>query len=145
MYFGTFALKKSDKKKMWTMSKWIDIQKDFWTASSDKIIRYSQKILSVKMFQYFIIVCVKKHCSVIIGSWYFSSSSGMQKFYYFWYVTLLKLILGIFFKCFTFFKLDMPSQKLDKNNSTRIIFIKIIIKVNIIKIYVKNTHFIARK
>ena len=30
-------------------------------------------------------------------------------------------------------------------NSVRIIFIKIIIKINIIKIYIKNPHFIARK
>ena len=28
IYFGTFASKKSDKKKIWTMSKWLDIHKD---------------------------------------------------------------------------------------------------------------------
>ena len=39
----------------------------------------------------------------------------------------------------------MPSQKYDLNNSLRIIFIKIIIKINIIKIYMTNTHFITRK
>ena len=43
-----------------------------------------------------------------------------------------------------FFKFTMPNQKFDENNSIRIIFIKIIIKVNIIKIY-KNAHFITRK
>ena len=43
-----------------------------------------------------------------------------------------------------FFKFTMPNQKFDQNNSIRIIFMKIIIKVNIIKIY-KNAHFITRK
>ena len=43
-----------------------------------------------------------------------------------------------------FFKFTMPNQKFDENNSIRIIFMKIIIKVNIIKIY-KNAHFITRK
>ena len=36
----------------------------------------------------------------------------------------------------------MPNQKSDKNNNIRIIFIKIIIKINIIKIYIKNTNFL---
>ena len=39
----------------------------------------------------------------------------------------------------------MVSQKSDKNNSIRIIFIKIIVKINIIKIYTKNIHFITTK
>ena len=39
----------------------------------------------------------------------------------------------------------MPSQNSDRNNSIRIIFIKFIIKADIIKIYIKNTHFITRK
>ena len=51
----------------------------------------------------------------------------------------------IFFKGFPFFKFNIPKKKSDKDNSFRIIFIKIIIKINIIKIYVKNTLFIARK
>ena len=38
----------------------------------------------------------------------------------------------------------MPSQKSDKNDSIRIIFIKISIKINI-KIYTENTHFITTK
>ena len=42
---------------------------------------------------------------------------------------------NIFFKFFAFFKLNMISQKSDKNNTIRIIFIEIIIKVNVIKIY----------
>ena len=60
--------------------------------------------------------------------------------------TLLRLILYLsLFKCFEFFKFNMPSQKSDKNNCIRIIFTKIIIKINVIKIYIKNTHFISRK
>ena len=62
-------------------------------------------------------------------------------------VTPLVLILFLyFFKCFTFFKFIVPSQRSDMNNSFKIIFMKIsIIKVNIIKIYTKNTHFITWK
>ena len=52
----------------------------------------------------------------------------------FWDATLIK-----------FFDFAMPIQKSDKNNSIRIIFIKIIIKISIIKIYTKNTHFITTK
>ena len=63
----------------------------------------------------------------------------------FWDATLLALILDLsFFKCFLFFKFNMPSQNPDMNNSIRIIFIKIIIKINIIKIYIKNAHFITK-
>ena len=59
---------------------------------------------------------------------------------------LLALILHLsFFKCFVFFKFNVSSQKSDKNNSMRIIFIKIIININIIKIYTKSTHFITTK
>ena len=62
---------------------------------------------------------------------------------------LLALILHLsflhFFKCFEFFKITMLNHKSDKNNSIRIIFIKIIIKIKIIKIYTKNTRFIATK
>ena len=43
-----------------------------------------------------------------------------------------------FFKWFSFFKFNMPSQKPDKNNSIRIFFFIItIIRVNIIKIYIR--------
>ena len=88
----------------------------------------------------------EKHYSVKIGSITFFLSSNIQKFHH---------LLGshatdigsshIFLKCFAFFKLNIPSQKSDKNNSIRIIFIETIIKINIIKIYTKNTHFITRK
>ena len=45
-----------------------------------------------------------------------------------------------------FFKFTMPSQESDMNNSLRVIFIIIsIIKVNIVTIYNKNTHFVTRK
>ena len=39
----------------------------------------------------------------------------------------------------------MLIQKSDINNSIRIIFIKVIIKIGIIKIYTKNTHFVTTK
>ena len=44
--------KKSDKKKIWTMSKFLYIHKDSWTKASVKLSRYSQKILIAKVFQY---------------------------------------------------------------------------------------------
>ena len=47
-------------------------------------------------------------------------------------------------KYFVLFKFIAPSHKSDMSNSVRIMFIKIsIVKVNIIKIYTKNTHFIT--
>ena len=39
----------------------------------------------------------------------------------------------------------MPSQKSDKDNSIRIIFIKTVMQINIIKIYTENAHFIKTK
>ena len=39
--------KKSDNKKIWTMSKCLDIHKYFWTISSDKTFQYS-KIVYIK-------------------------------------------------------------------------------------------------
>ena len=63
-----------------------------------------------------------------------------------WDATPQALILHLyFFKCFVFFKFNVPNQKSDMINSTRIIFVKIIIKINIIRIYIKNTHFISVK
>ena len=64
----------------------------------------------------------------------------------FWDATLLVLILHLsfFLKFFVFFKFNMSSQKSDENNSIRIIFIKIIFKISIIKICIKNNHFITR-
>ena len=54
------------------------------------------------------------------------------------------LFAYIFSKWFAFSKFSMPSQKYDMNNGIRIIFIKIIIiKINAIKIYIKNTNFIT--
>ena len=51
----------------------------------------------------------------------------------------------IFFKCFAFFKFNVLTQKFDKNISIGKIFIKIITNINIIKIFIKNTHLITRK
>ena len=57
--------------------------------------------------------------------------------------TFQTLILHlVLLKCFTF---NMSSQKSDKSYSIRIIFIKIIININIINIYIKNPHFIIIK
>ena len=41
------------------MSKWLDIHKDFWTISRNKMTKYSQKISSVKNFQYSQIAYIK--------------------------------------------------------------------------------------
>ena len=61
-----------------------------------------------------------------------------------WDAMLLALFLHLhLFKCFAFFKFVMSGEKSDKNNSIRIIFIKIIIKINITKIYIKETHSIS--
>ena len=58
--------------------------------------------------------------------------------------TQLALVLHLsVFNCFTFFKFEIPRQKSDKTNSIRIIFVKVIIKIVIIKIYTKKTHFIT--
>ena len=60
--------------------------------------------------------------------------------------SLIFFIYFYFFKLFTFFKFNMASQKSDKNNSIKIIFLIIsITKINIIKIYIKNTHSIPIK
>ena len=32
-----------DEKKNWTMSRWFNIHKDFWTISSMKLTRYAQR------------------------------------------------------------------------------------------------------
>ena len=44
--------KKSGKKEIWTMSKFLYIHKDARTIASVKLSRYSQKILIAKVFQY---------------------------------------------------------------------------------------------
>ena len=61
---------------------------------------------------------------------------------------VLKLFPYIFFKCFlnSLFKFIVPSHKLYVNVTFRIISINMKInKVNVIKIYTKNTHVITRK
>ena len=57
----------------------------------------------------------------------------------------LKALLSKNRFCFAFFKFNIPNQKSDKNNTIRIIFIKFIIKINIIKININITHFIIIK
>ena len=57
-------------------------------------------------------------------------------------VMLQALIFAyFFFKCFALFQSIMPSHKFEMSNNFRIIFIRTsITKVNIIKIFTKNTH-----
>ena len=85
--------------------------------------------------------------SLKIGSIYFFSSSDMYQSHHplGYHATGINSSLIFFFKFFAFFKFNMPSQKSDKNSSIRINSIKVIIKINIIKIYIKNTYFITRK
>ena len=47
----------------------------------------------------------------------------------------INTLFNIFVKFFAFFKLNIISQKSDKNNTIRIIFIKVTITINIIKFY----------
>ena len=60
--------KKSDNKKIWTMSKCLDIHKYFWTISSDKTFQYS-KIVYIKSIPHQKLVALL-----------FFSSSDMQRF-----------------------------------------------------------------
>ena len=53
--------------------------------------------------------------------------------------------LSFFLSSLGFIRFNMPNQKSAKNNSIWIIFIKIIVKSNIIKININNTHFIIIK
>ena len=84
--------------------------------------------------------------SVNTDSIYFFSSSDMQKFYHLLECHTIGIISSfIYFNFFAFFKFNMQSKKSDKNDSIQIIFIKIIIEINFIKIYIKNTHSITIK
>ena len=87
----------------------------------------------------------QKHYSVKIGSVSFFSSSDMRKFHQRLRCHTIS-INSSFDWFFTFFTFTMPSQTFEKNNSIRTIFFVIsIIKINIIKIYTKNTHFITAR
>ena len=85
--------------------------------------------------------------SINIGSISFFSSSDTHQSHHLFGCHATGINSSInFFKCFTFFKFNMPKQKSDMINSIRIISINIIIaKVNAIKIYIKNTNFIEIK
>ena len=113
----------------------------FW-AQNVLILSVQNMFLESKMFP--ILYTTNTHVynsSVNIGPIFFSSSDMHQSHH------LLSCqatgIISSFniFKCFTFFKFNTRSQKSDKNNTIRIIFIKIVIKINIFKINFKNTHF----
>ena len=78
---------------------------------------------------------------------FFYSSFDLQKFHHLLrcHVFLINYWLIFLRKGLAFFKFNIRSQNSGMNNSIRTMFIKIIIKINIIKIYIKNTHFITRK
>ena len=77
--------------------------------------------------------------SVKIGFISFISSSDTKKFHHLlgYHATGINSSFNYFFKCFAFSNLII-----NMNNSTRIIFIEVIIKI---KIHIKSTHFITRK
>ena len=119
-----------------------------WSKKLDKKI-YTQFVVP-KYFNTPILYTTDAHFYkplVKIGSLFCFSSSDMQKFHHLLGCNTIGIISShiFFLKCFAFLKFNMPRQKSDMNNSIRIIFIKIIIKINIIKIYIKNTHFFTRK
>ena len=80
--------------------------------------------------------------SVKIGSISFFSSFDIRKFHHLLACHNTGINSLHLLKSFAFFKFNMPSQKSDNDNSTRIIFITIIIKINI---YIKNTNFTTEK
>ena len=86
----------------------------------------------------------QKHYSLKIGSYSFFSSSDMQKFHHF--LGCRAIGINSSFTSALRFQNVISKPKLNMNNSFRTIFIIIsIIKVNIIKIYIMNTHSITRK
>ena len=78
--------------------------------------------------------------SVKFGCISFFFSSDAQKFQHLVGCQAIGInYLLTFCKCFTFFKFNLPSKKLDMNNNIRIIFLIIsTITINIIMIYTKN-------
>ena len=79
------------------------------------------------------------------GFYFFSHLLTCKISTIFYDATLLKLIIPLsFFECCVF-KFQMASQKSDANNRISIIFIKVFIKINLMQVYNKNTHFVTRK
>ena len=132
----------------------VTIKEIFWTNTwSCYKLDWNTK-LWIKWFVvcHIIIICIllmhEKHYSVTIGSICFFSSFEIKKIPSFSSMPGYKrsFFILVISTCFTFFKFKIPSQKLDMNNNFKIICILInIIKVNNIKAYTKNTHFITRK
>ena len=127
------------------MPNWLVIHKDFWTISSpcvcDKIFQYSH----IEVYYW------------IITQWNmvlfcFLSSSDIKVFYNLLQCHALginsSLILHLyqfFTYTFAFFRFTLPSQQPDMNNSIRITFINVFIKINFGKIYSKNMPLISSK
>ena len=78
------------------------------------------------------------HYSVKIDSIYFFSSSGMQKFHHLlgWHAVGIN-VSHIIFLNFCVSQIQYAQPKVGKNNSIRIIIVKIIIKINITRIFIK--------
>ena len=71
----------------------------------------------------------------------------MQKFHHLlgYHAIVINFSLIFFLNALHFLYLLCQAKSNDKDNSIRVIFTKIIIKINIIKIYTKNTHFFTTK
>ena len=76
---------------------------------------------------------------------FFSSSDTLKSYHLLGcHATNINFLFNPFLNVF-FFRFDIPSQTSDKNNSIRIIFLIISIKINIIKVCIKNIHSITNK
>ena len=120
----------------------------------EKFLKYSQRLLNYFKWLIFTkdsqIVYIKSITQQKLILFLFFWSSTRKNSTIYWNATLLALILHVAFfpcfkfKCFAFSKSKITSRKSGKINNISIIFIKIIIKINIIKIYINNTHPITR-
>ena len=92
IYFGTNVPKKSDKKKIWTISKWLNIHKDFKWQNTIKL--YTLKALLSKNWFYFFFLIF---CHAKIPPYF-----RMPRY---WHPKIFFTII------FTFFKFSMLDKK----------------------------------
>ena len=108
--------------------------------------RYSKKFEMVKSSSTRILYTLK---ALLRKNWFyfFLSSSDIAQFQHLLGCLTMDINSSLitFLNPLCFFKFTLPSQKPDNTNSIRIIFIKIVIKINTFKIYLKNTRFIIWK
>ena len=88
-----------------------------------KITWYSRRLLNLNKNRFYF--------------FFFFSSSDKQKFYHVVGCHAIGMNSSLIFKCFVFFKFNIPGQKCDSNNSIRVMFIIVIININIIKIILR--------